>query len=635
MLEIKNFRIGTKLTFGFLAVSVITLMIGAIGYGFINQMDRAVVGMKQEGREALAVENMRVHFLLEYKYFKDYLFGGGTENIGRYYVKKEIFNAQRKEVEMYVKSQNDNEKIKAISAVNREVQILEAMADKILDSLEIGEGELAQELVRQGVMMQVATVDDWLAALQQMEEADLESAQVMANHVALQARLIMFLCVVLTFVVSMLLGMRVSTTTIDALHNLLSGIKRIEEGDFKHKIPVLDNDELGEVSRAFNRMTQKVQKAQNSLSRKVKKIGSQKESLESLTHDLEKFQLAVDGASDHVTIARADQKIFYANKSAHKITGYTNREIEGRQILWTKDLKAIERQRIMDHVFKKKKVFMGDMEGVRKDGEKYYSEVQISPLIDSKGHVRFVVVIDRDVTKAKAVDRMKTEFVSLASHQLRTPLSAIRWMLEMLIDGELGEMNPEQKDILEQTLESNSRMIMLVNNLLNVASLDKGTLVHETQILDLNKLSRSIMKEMKPLVDQKKIKLELINEVEDAKSSEALVDENVFTQVLENLISNAIKYTPKGGKIMVRITANTRHVQCEVVDNGLGIPKLEQARVFKQFFRASNVVKTDTQGSGLGLYIVKLMVEFSGGSIGFRSKENRGTTFWFKLPKAR
>ena len=269
------------------------------------------------------------------------------------------------------------------------------------------------------------------------------------------------------------------------------------------------------------------------------------------------------------------------------------------------------------------------MELARQDGTRFPVIMSIAPIL-RRGDVAGGIVAFRDVTLEKEIDTMKSEFVSVASHQLRTPLSAIKWFLEMLIAGDAGAINENQKEFLDRAYESNERMIKLVNDLLNVSRMESGKIKFEPKPTQLGDIFQSVITELTPLTRARNISIQ--SAFADAKLPEVFVDPDKMRQVIMNLVSNAIKYTSGRGKIELFYERHPNELVFNIKDNGIGIPKDQQYKVFNKFFRADNVMKVQTEGSGLGLYIAKVMIESSGGRMWFSSQENKGTTFSFSLP---
>ncbi len=231
------------------------------------------------------------------------------------------------------------------------------------------------------------------------------------------------------------------------------------------------------------------------------------------------------------------------------------------------------------------------------------------------------------------INNMKSEFVSVASHQLRTPLTGIKWFGELLLKGKAGALTPDQKDFIQQMFDSNTRMINLVNDLLNVSRIDTGKkFTIEKKPVDLVPIVQSLFTELVAVAEQHTVTLK---RAADFPTELMLtVDGEKIRQVIQNLLSNAVKYSKENG--VVEITCDTSKktkIIFSIKDTGLGIPAAQQPRMFEKFFRADNVQTKETEGTGLGLYIAKAIVEGHGGEIWFESQENVGTTFYFSLPR--
>lgn len=349
--------------------------------------------------------------------------------------------------------------------------------------------------------------------------------------------------------------------------------------------------------------------------------------------DLQRFKLAVENASDHIIITDKEGFIVYANKSVERITGFSNNEIIGKKAgskdLWGGLMGKSFYDGMWDIIKNKKEPFYGEIKNRRKDGSEYYAYLSVSPVLDKRGEVQFFVGIERDMTREKEIDKAKTEFVSLASHQLRTPLSAISWYTEMLLNGDAGEINEKQKEYLNEVYYGNQRMIDLVNALLNVSRIEMGSFIVEPEEVDVVTLFNSVVLELKQKIEQKRL-----NVVTNFSKNfpKLFLDKKLMRIILQNIFSNAVKYTQEMGTISIGAKVESGFLEVEVKDNGFGIPKDEQVKIFDKLFRATNVREKETDGTGLGLYIVKSILDHSGGSISFESVENEGTTFVVKIP---
>lgn len=265
---------------------------------------------------------------------------------------------------------------------------------------------------------------------------------------------------------------------------------------------------------------------------------------------------------------------------------------------------------------------------MRKDGSKFPVAVTTSPVL-LQGSLIGGVLVFRDITHEKDVDRMKTEFISLASHQLRTPLSAMKWYSELLLSKDVGELSEEQAKILNKIYISNERMIDLVNTLLNISRIESGRIIIDPRPTNLKKLLEEVLSELAPKIQKKK---QVIVLSAHPSLPEIKIDPSLVRHVYLNLLTNASKYSPETGEIHILISKSQDSLISQITDNGIGIPAAQQPKVFQKFFRATNVSRVETDGSGLGLYLVRAIVEASGGKIWYKSEEGKGTTFWFSLP---
>lgn len=226
------------------------------------------------------------------------------------------------------------------------------------------------------------------------------------------------------------------------------------------------------------------------------------------------------------------------------------------------------------------------------------------------------------------IDRMKDEFVALVSHELRTPLTSILGYLELLLEGDAGDVSDDQRGFLAIIERNAQRLLRLVGDLLFVAQIEAGKLAIERTPVDLLALSQDCLEAARPRAAEKQIELGL----EGAGVPGLLGDRVRLAQLLDNLVSNAIKFTPEGGRVAVRLSHREAHATLEVSDTGMGIPRAEQEQLFQRFFRSSSATARAIQGTGLGLTITKAIAEAHGGSVAVESEEGKGTTFVVGLP---
>ena len=265
---------------------------------------------------------------------------------------------------------------------------------------------------------------------------------------------------------------------------------------------------------------------------------------------------------------------------------------------------------------------------------KYKNEDRIFKIITSRvmgkdGAYLGTMKIFYDTTREKAIDRMKLEFISIAAHQLRTPLSAIKWVIKMILDGDAGELTMEQRELLNKGYLSNERIIRLVNDLLNVSRIEEGKFGFNFEKVDFQEVLKAALGNVEGLVAKNHQELIIKKPPQLPK---IFLDKERMIMVMQNLLSNAIKYTPEYGKIQVIIEIDKQCLRVKINDQGVGVPAEDQPKLFSKFFRAANVVKLETEGTGLGLFMVKNIIEKHNGRVSLKSQEGQGTEVAFYIP---
>lgn len=231
----------------------------------------------------------------------------------------------------------------------------------------------------------------------------------------------------------------------------------------------------------------------------------------------------------------------------------------------------------------------------------------------------------------REMDEAKSQFVSIAAHQFRTPLSAIKWTINILLGGDLGEIKKEQREALTRAAESVERIIALIGDLLNVARIESGQIIYKFEAIALESIFDDLVKEANARLYEKGIALHVA--LPDSPLPEARGDREKILLALQNVLENAIIYTPQNGIITATLRKkDKRHYQVVIADTGMGIPEHQQSLLFKKFFRGDNVIREQVSGTGLGLYITKRIIEAHGGAIAVESHEHKGSVFTITLP---
>ncbi len=477
--------------------------------------------------------------------------------------------------------------------------------------------------------------------------------------------------VTLSALLTVVISLMVTRSFASPIIALTGFADRLKAGKFEGSILVTSNDEIGVLTQTFNTMSQRLSDIYSTLEQKVKdrtrevetaliQVKKQNEEvtrqrtatlnvLEDLDDEREKLEVAkardeaiLSSMGDGLIVTDTERRVLLTNGAAATLTGLSEKGIvghvwpdvlgdhgHGEAILSTDGGKVPMGARpIMIALQQGKRVVTSEYKYVRSDATEFPVAITASPLT-SQDKIVGAVIVFRDISKEKEIDKAKSEFVSLASHQLRTPLSTINWYAEMLSAGDAGKLTPEQAKYVSEIYTGNQRMVDLVNALLDVSRLELGTFSVEPAPTNIVEVAQSVIKELEPMVFKKKIGLE-----EDYGTDVPImnVDPKLIRIVFQNLLSNAVKYTPEEGKVNLSVLVEESELVISVVDTGYGIPKDQQDKIFGKLFRADNVREKDTTGTGLGLYLVKSIVDHSGGSVEFTSEEDKGTTFVVRLP---
>lgn len=467
---------------------------------------------------------------------------------------------------------------------------------------------------------------------------------------------VFFISIIIFTLVGSLLSKRIAAPILflsDSIETML------KTGTFHFKLDRISKDEIGVLSQNFEKMAQAVDESRMNIERKVAEqteeieakakdlevqkntllnllLDMKKEKIRSdfLAKDMAKFKLAVDSTAEHVIITDPDGMTLYANQATENLTGYSVSEMLGKKagVLWHLPMSR-ELYVEMWHVVKEeKKVYHGQLQNRRKNGEIYDVDVQISPVLDEDGKLIFLVGVERDITKQKQMDQAKTNFVSLTSHLLRTPITAVRLFSEILADEKVGTLNSVQKEYLKDLSAAVRRMVQVINDLLNVSRIESKRLEifpEETQLEDI------IQDTIKTFCREDNCGYcEIQFKKPEGEIPRVSVDVSLMKEVFYKILNNSRMYARENVKceIAISLEHHENEFSVSISDNGMGIPEKDHKKMYEKFFRADNISRIQTTGSGLGLYIVKNILDVSGCGIHFESTEGNGTTFFVTIP---
>jgi len=360
------------------------------------------------------------------------------------------------------------------------------------------------------------------------------------------------------------------------------------------------------------------------------------EANESLLLEKNKVSSIISNFTDPIILLNSQSRISFFNPSAENILGLDRSVIN--QIIAQKNSFSFDNFRSLikfDFEVKPmeeggKAVFPIEEVSIKLGHEEKIYKVITAEVFNEERTANYgYIKIFYDLTRERTIDRLKSEFISIAAHQLRTPLTSIKWVIKMAMDGDAGTVTDEQKELLRKGYVSNERVIKLVNDLLNVSRIEEGRFGYTFQKIDFQDVLNTVIENVEGEVAKKHIQL-IINK--SAQVPNINIDKIKMVMAMQNLLDNAIKYSPENAKVEITIEQADKFFKVRVKDNGMGIPAKDRDKLFTKFFRAGNVAQGQIDGTGLGLFIVKNIIDRHGGVINVKSEEGVGTEISFLLP---
>jgi PAS domain S-box-containing protein len=403
-------------------------------------------------------------------------------------------------------------------------------------------------------------------------------------------------------------------------------------GDFSQDVTIPDQDD--EFTELYVGIQVMLEVIREQLARLQEDLAQEKQEERLLAEEKAKDEAMLESIGEGLVLTDAQGVVLMSNPSAEVMLGVPSKELVGRP--WIEIVRLEDSQEhavptaerpIEKVIATRKRYTSSELTFVLPSGRRLPISLTATPVrVDDR--LLGVIQVFRDITFERAIDRAKSEFVSLASHQLRTPLSTIKWYASMLV-GDTSRLRQQDRSYVAAIYSSNERMIALVDALLNVSRLEMGSLAIEPKPTDIVQVAREIAAEFQPLMTRKRLHFTMNFD----KLPRITLDRHLTHIILENLLSNAVKYTPENGRVSLSIRKDGSGLAISVEDNGYGIPQAEQDRIFSKLFRGTNVRDVVTEGTGLGLYTVKAVLDQTGGEVSFTSKEGEGSTFTVRLPK--
>jgi signal transduction histidine kinase len=405
------------------------------------------------------------------------------------------------------------------------------------------------------------------------------------------------------------------------LRKIALATRKVAGGELEVEVAEGGAGEVRELTGAFNAMSR-------SLLRNQRALEDQNVDLERLANVL---RAVLDSTVDGILLSDADGNVQLANRPVINLTRDLGMTFEGT---------VVDRLLSVEHRIARPEQYRAAMERLRDNpSEPTFDEFEdtvsgrvfqgfTAPVLDDRGAFLGRIWTLREVTQQRELDRLKEDFVATVSHELRTPLTSMMGFLEMIREGEAGELNDEQRRFLAIVYRSSERLQRLVGDLLFVARLDANGLQLQFGEVRLAEIVRDTVESTSALARSREI--DLRPDLRDVPPLSG--DRERLSQLVGNLVGNAIKFTPAGGRVTVRTFVAGQSAVVEVEDTGIGIPPAEQGQLFQRFFRSSTATEQAIPGTGLGLVISRAIAEAHGGSIGVRSRTGEGACFRVELP---
>ena len=400
-------------------------------------------------------------------------------------------------------------------------------------------------------------------------------------------------------------------------------------GKFDREIPVTVHNEIGMLVEEFNAMRRNLKHAEDQLRQNAKKMTA-----------------IVNSIAEGLIVLDEGNRILHINPTAEELLNIKSELIASplreKSASPLRDVRGVDIATVLgDHemymAIEKSQKQISRYETATqevvldRDEQQLTLRVLASPVIDDEGQFLGTVYVLDDITEAKKIDRMKSDFIDLVSHEFRTPLTSIRGFVELILDGKVGPVPPKQEKSLMRVLRQAKSLQGLINDLLDVSCIESGHIEMRKDVTSLAEIVKYRIEALKPQADDKQITVEFI--APDSLPN-VIGDGERIGQVFTNLIGNAIKFTPPGGRVTVQLRLKGTYILSQVIDTGSGISIDEREKIFEKFYQLSDLHTRQEGGSGLGLSISKSIVEAHGGRIWVHSQEGRGSDFRFILPIA-
>ncbi len=442
---------------------------------------------------------------------------------------------------------------------------------------------------------------NWVAILQQEKKEAYRSSIILSQQVTQ--------LILLAIILSALISFFIATGITQPILKIIDAAKTVSSGNFNVSLNIKTRDELEILGETFNNMAQKLNKYAEI-------------QLDKLIAEKTKTEAIIFSIQDGIILTNHEGEIILINNKAKSILNLTNQQPENKNI---KNLLPKEVNEVIQSAIKNPNTFF-ELNISQSNFTKIY-ETSATPVTTLKGEKIGIVSVLHDITLEKELEKIKDDFLHSITHDLRNPMTSIRGFIKFLSDGVAGELNPQQKKMLETMDRASFRLLGMINDILDIAKLEAGKMELNLVSADIIKIIKSVLDITQPQYERKKISVEIVSNKQEIFMK---IDTNFIERVFINLIGNAIKFTPENGKITIGAEEQDKKYLLYVKDTGEGIPAEHLKTIFEKFGQVKNKSKG---GTGLGLTICKHVIEAHGGKIWVESNLGEGAKFIFYIPK--
>ncbi|GAB6138260.1 HAMP domain-containing sensor histidine kinase [Halanaerobaculum tunisiense] len=611
-----NLKLRTKILLGYIAVIIVLIGVASWSiYNFVSLNESIHDIMVENYRSVIAAEEMMEALERQDSAELIFVFGRREKAL-------DIFKENQMQFMKFLSRAEDNitieEEKEIIEDLNQSYQAYLEEFMTLRNKAEQEDFKEVQNYYLQEIMPQFEKVKKESRDLLLVNQKHMRTAQQRANDNASQAIYSTVIFSGIAIILAVIFGIYISNLIIKPIKQLTAKIKEIAGGNLDQIIQINTKDEIGELAEEFNTMTQRLKEYEEM-------------NISKLIEEKNKSEGIVKSISNPLLVTDEENKILLVNPNAEELFGLEEGEVVG-----THFLEAIKEDQIFNSI---SETLDSGEEKVSQDNnvikfiteeQELYFRITTTPVKDKEDKTKLVVTLLEDITHLKEVDQMKSEFVSMVSHEFRTPLTSMNMGINMLLEENAGEINDQQQELLEVAQEDCEHLNNLVDELLDLSKMESGEIDLDFAAVKVEDIFATSVQPFKEQAKEEGIDLDYTA----PDDLEVYADLNKITWVITNLIGNALRYTNDGDEIKLFANQKGHKIHLSVADTGAGIPEEYQHKIFEKFVRAG-ADKDESTGTGLGLAISKEIIEAHGGRIWVESEVDKGSTFTFtlKLPK--